>query len=322
MPTVSVIIPTYDRADVLPKAIDSVLSQTHRDLELIVVDDGSTDDTAAVVEGYEDDRVQYVAHETNRGANVARNTGIDAASGEYVAFLDSDDRWAPSKLERQLERLEQKGSEWVGAYCGFYRDLEGPSGHVLNGVATVLALGDDDGPMEGDRELQTGILADEVETCAGSTLVVERSVAQDIGGFDEELERFQDPEFVLRIADVGKVAYVDEPLVTLESVGSPAPEVVRRADRAYLEKHADLVAAAEDQGVEITAIHRFLLAKQFFADGRPLEGARLLRNARVRPRQYPGLLWAIGRGNYRPAALGITILVAIAFYGRTQTDTR
>lgn len=319
MPTVSVIIPTYNRAAVLPAAIDSVLAQTHDDFELLVVDDGSTDDTEAIVTGYDDDRVRYVAHETNRGANAARNTGIDAADGRYVAFLDSDDRWAPTKLRRQLQRLERKGDGWVAVYCGFDRDLGGSSGRVKKAIASLLALSDDDVTMEGGRELQAGILADEVETCAGSTLLVEREVAHSVGGFDESLDRFQDPEFVLRIADVGKIAYVDEPLVTLASVGSPAPDTVRKADEAYLEKHAETVAAVEDEGIDVTGIHRFLLAKQYYAAGRPLAGTRLMLNASVRPRQYPGLLWAVGRGigRRRSVALSIAVLAfaIVAFAG-------
>jgi len=315
MPTVSAIIPTYNRADVLPAAIDSVLAQTHEDLELLVVDDGSTDDTEAVVTGYDDDRVRYVAHETNRGANVARNTGIEEAKGTYVAFLDSDDRWRPTKLQRQLDRLDETDGDWVAAYCGFERDLDGVSGRLKKSVASLLALGDDDVTLEGGRELQAGILADEVETCAGSTLLVEREVARSLEGFDESLDRFQDPEFVLRIADVGKIAYVDEPLVTLASVGSPAPDTVRRADEAYLEKHAETVAAAEDRGIDVTGIHRFLLAKQYFAAGRPLAGIRFLRNAQIRPRQYPGLLWAVGRGSKRLTlvAAAMLTLAGVAF---------
>lgn len=105
-PAVSVVIPTYDRAAVLPRAIDSVLGQTVEDLELLVVDDGSTDRAPDVVAGYADDRVRCLRHEQNRGASAARNSGIEAASGDYVAFLDSDDEWLAGKLETQLAVLE------------------------------------------------------------------------------------------------------------------------------------------------------------------------------------------------------------------------
>ncbi|MFC6990634.1 glycosyltransferase family 2 protein [Haladaptatus sp. GCM10025707] len=95
MPTVSVVIPTYNRSEEVTHAIDSVLAQTYDDFELLVVDDGSTDDTEEVVTSYDDDRVKFIEHEENQGAPAARNTGIEHAEGEYVAFLDSDDEWLP-----------------------------------------------------------------------------------------------------------------------------------------------------------------------------------------------------------------------------------
>src|SRR6056297_1668487 len=116
-PTVSVIVPTYNRADALPRTVESVLGQTLDDLELIVVDDASTDDTPAVIDDYDDDRVQFVQHERNQGASAARNTGIDRAEGDYVAFLDSDDVWRPTKLEKQVQTLARRGDDWVAAYC-------------------------------------------------------------------------------------------------------------------------------------------------------------------------------------------------------------
>src|SRR6056297_2960635 len=117
MTRVSVIIPTYNRAKTLLRAIDSALAQTIDDLEVVVVDDGSTDNTESVLAAYDDPRVRPVIHETNQGANVARNTGLEHACGEYVAFLDSDDEWHPAKLERQLAVLEERSSDWIGVYC-------------------------------------------------------------------------------------------------------------------------------------------------------------------------------------------------------------
>src|SRR5439155_13490896 len=94
---------TYNRANYLPEAIESVLSQTHRDLEVIVVDDGSTDETEAIVRPYLG-RIRY-ARQENGGRSAARNTAVGIAQGEFVAFCDSDDRWLPDRLERQLEAL-------------------------------------------------------------------------------------------------------------------------------------------------------------------------------------------------------------------------
>ena len=105
-PTVSVVIPTHNRSDLLPRAIRSVFAQTFQDWEVIVVDDGSTDDTAAVVRSFRDERVRYVKLERNSGPSRARNVGIDGARGRYLAFLDSDDEYLPHKLETQLRQFQ------------------------------------------------------------------------------------------------------------------------------------------------------------------------------------------------------------------------
>ena len=104
-PLVSVVIPAYNRAGLIGRAIDSVLQQTHADLEVIVVDDASTDNTGEVVKAIGDTRIRYIRCERNAGASAARNTGIAAAAGRFVAFLDSDDVWMPEKLTLQLAVL-------------------------------------------------------------------------------------------------------------------------------------------------------------------------------------------------------------------------
>src|SRR5271156_960674 len=103
-PKVSVIIPTYNRADKVGKTIESALAQTFTDLEVIVIDDGSSDDTGRVLSEVFGDRIRYFA-QTNQGASIARNNGIEAARGEWIAFLDSDDLWEKDKLELQLQAL-------------------------------------------------------------------------------------------------------------------------------------------------------------------------------------------------------------------------
>lgn len=104
--SVSVVIPTYNRSEFLVQAVQSVLKQTRSALEIIVVDDASSDATRDVLMQIQDARLRYLRHEVNLGGAAARNTGIDAAQGDYVAFLDSDDQWFPTKIETQLERIE------------------------------------------------------------------------------------------------------------------------------------------------------------------------------------------------------------------------
>ena len=106
---VSVIIPTYNREKLIKRSIESVLAQTYADLECIVVDDGSTDNTQSVVEAIPDHRVKYVKLPEGKGANAARNFGVSIAKGEYIAFQDSDDLWDPEKLERQLAFMKEHG---------------------------------------------------------------------------------------------------------------------------------------------------------------------------------------------------------------------
>ncbi|MHC4551325.1 MAG: glycosyltransferase family 2 protein [Planctomycetota bacterium] len=140
MPRVSVIIPTYNRTDYICEAVDSVLSQTYRDIEVIVVDDGSTDRTQQVLESYGDQIV--VCRQVNAGVSAARNKGIELASGEWLAFLDSDDRWMAEKLQRQMDFIDRHpeiiahtvNAKFVNlpgekadnsfANCGFYPEKE------------------------------------------------------------------------------------------------------------------------------------------------------------------------------------------------------
>lgn len=122
-PTVSVIIPTYNRAHLVGRAIQSVLNQTYKDFELIIVDDGSTDNTEDIIKKYQkkDERIKYIRRKKNKGGSVARNTGINAAIGEYIAFLDSDDEWLTEKLERQMKVFKSTSSEVGVVYSGFFR---------------------------------------------------------------------------------------------------------------------------------------------------------------------------------------------------------
>ena len=116
MPKVSVIIPTYNRAEFLRSAIESALSQTFKDLEVVVADDKSTDHTREVVESFKDRRIKYILNEGKKGPSATRNTAILASEGEYIAFLDDDDEWLPDKLQRQVEVLDKSQPNICGVY--------------------------------------------------------------------------------------------------------------------------------------------------------------------------------------------------------------
>ncbi|TAK34595.1 MAG: glycosyltransferase family 2 protein, partial [Saprospiraceae bacterium] len=132
-PAVSVIIPTYNRAKTIERAIDSVLNQTFSDLELIVVDDCSTDFTVDVIKQYTDERLIYIRHENNRGEGGARNTGIRNSRAKYIAFLDSDDEWFPNKLEKQMPVIQESDSKVGIVYSHYIMQYEDGSGaHLEN----------------------------------------------------------------------------------------------------------------------------------------------------------------------------------------------
>jgi len=122
VPAVSVVVPTYQRAHSIARTVRSVLAQSMTQIEVLVIDDGGTDDTASVLREMDDPRIRYLRHETNRGANAARTTGVEAARAERIAFLDSDDVWHPDKLAKQRARMDEAGPGYGICYCWYSID--------------------------------------------------------------------------------------------------------------------------------------------------------------------------------------------------------
>jgi glycosyltransferase involved in cell wall biosynthesis len=198
MPEISVVIPTYESARYVGAAIESVLAQTHGDFEIIVVDDGSKDATAAVVAGYADPRVRYVRQE-NSGVAVARNRGMAEATGRWVAFLDADDTWYPEKLARQMAALRESGSRFCySAYMEVDANLS-PRG-IKRSVRHAAALE--------DLLLRGNIVG---SIC---TVVCDRELILATGGFDRRLSQCADWNMWVRLASSTDFTYIDEPLVT------------------------------------------------------------------------------------------------------------
>ena len=203
MPDVSVVVPAYNAARFLPEAIDSVLAQSIADVEVIVVDDGSTDGTESVVGRY-GAPVRYV-RQSNRGVSVARNRGIEESRGRYVAFLDADDTWYPSKLEKQLAALERQAD--YRACCTAY---------------DVVA--EDRSPLACQRGLgRTARLDDFVllgTVAFVSTIVCERSLLRELDGFDPALSQCADWDMWIRVATRTDILNVDEPLACYRQHGT------------------------------------------------------------------------------------------------------
>lgn len=290
MPTVSVVVPAYNRAHVLPRAIESVLSQTLDDLEIVVVDDNSEDDTQTVVDRFDDERVHYIRHEDNRGGSAARNTGIDATTGEFVAFLDSDDEFHPTKLEKQVADLRSRDDSWVASYCGVdYRTpptsrvarmAERGLRTVLEPLAPSLFEGYAGQGREGGAELVGPVLKMEFSTGGSSTMVVKRDTLEAMDGWDADFQRQQDWEFLVRLLRQGNLSYLDETLVTKYEWPGPSYDVVVRERERFLKKFADEVMAMELDGENVIAAHRFAIALSYFSAGDMDQGRRYLRGAR------------------------------------------
>ncbi len=201
-PTVSVIIPTFNREHLIQRTISSVLAQTFSDLELIIVDDGSTDNTGEVIQKFTDPRIRYIPLDKNYGGGYARNQGIKAAHGELIAFLDSDDEWMPEKLELQIARLRANDNPFMTVvYCIGYEYYESIKRQKLPKLDTY----------EGDvfDYLLRGWLPP-----TASLFMVKRSALIGVGGFDESLPSFQDYDLWLRLAEANNhFIAVNKPLV-------------------------------------------------------------------------------------------------------------
>lgn len=234
-PTVSIVLPTYNRAVVLDRSIRSVLEQTYTDFELIVVDDDSTDDTEEVVEGYDDPRVRYLEHDYNQGAAAARNTGIGAAYGDFIAFQDSDDEWLPRKLEKQMAVFERSPPE-VGVVYSAFLEVAGRGERRIPGSNPDW--------MDGDHHRRL-LKYNFITTQAA---VVRRDCFRTVGGFDEHLPRLMDWELWIRLSEPYRFEYIDEPLVRVyrqpDSISQDDSAVVE-ARELILEKHRERFAPEE-----------------------------------------------------------------------------
>lgn len=198
MPKVSVIIPTHNRAELVEKAIKSVLAQTYTDHEILVCDDASTDNTPHVIKSFKDPRIRYTRYENNIGVIEVRNNAIMKSTGSYIAFLDDDDEWLPTKLEKQVSVLDDSPDNLGLVYTGVYSiDTSGRiveitihrfKGNVLN------------------RLLFNSFITT-------STVIVKKQCFDIVGLFDPEYQSASDNDMWIRIAEIFEFDYVGEPLI-------------------------------------------------------------------------------------------------------------
>ena len=235
---VTAVIPAFNYARFLPRAIESVLSQTYREIECIVVDDGSTDNTSEVLARYQT-RVRAIA-QNNRGLSAARNTGIHAAAGEFIAFLDADDLWLPAKIAEQLAAFQAQpnlgaigcGAELVDAAGVHIRFLDYAQRHPVlheswNQVSQFRAVA----------------LRQFWVSASGSGALIPKRTFEDVGVFDETLRAAEDWDMWLRIAAKYPIFNVDDVLVRIFQHGSSS---FRNADKMERNQWSVYGAALRD----------------------------------------------------------------------------
>jgi glycosyltransferase involved in cell wall biosynthesis len=233
-PLVSVVIPTYKRTDKTFAAVDSILAQTYSNVEVVVVDDGSTDGSGGIVETFVKKRAAaghrvVFSSQANQGASAARNAGIAMAQGEYIGFLDSDDVWLPEKLESQLKAIEQFKGECAacvtdarlvndfGMDCGSFK---------WQGISFPETVGID--------RNATKSLAETFRFWV-STLVARADILRQLGGFNQKISFVEDRDILFRLSLVTAIAYVNKPLIRTDRNPSPPGSNHRPWDQKELQ---------------------------------------------------------------------------------------
>jgi len=195
MGKISIIIPTHNRSSLLKRAAESVLNQNYSNLEIIIIDDASTDDTKEVIQSINDKRIVYIRNSTNKGANFSRNTGLKKSTGEYIAFLDDDDYYSDeTKLKKQVE-LFHENKNLVFCGCGYFDKSTGKKRFpvVKGNISEKLLLNYSD-----------------IET---STILIKSKTIEKIGFLDEKLPSEQNHDFFYRISKKGEFDFIDEIMV-------------------------------------------------------------------------------------------------------------
>jgi len=195
-PLVSVIIPTYNRGWILKEAVDSVIAQDFKDFELIVVDDGSTDNTQDILNSYKEDII--VLKQNNKGVSSARNRGIASASGQYVSFLDSDDLWLPQKLSIQIDFFNANPDALI---------CQTEEKWIRNGIFV--------NPKKRHKKLSGDIFEQSLYLClvSPSAVMIKQNLFEEVGMFDESLPACEDYDMWLRVSCRYPVFLIDTPLI-------------------------------------------------------------------------------------------------------------
>ena len=249
---VSVIITTRNRCKLLRRAIESVVNQTYKDIEIVVVDDFSTDNTRMVCEAYSVKYV-YISKSESRGGNHARNVGISSSTGIYIAFLDDDDYWMPTKIQRQVALMESSDCSFV--YCGMCIEDVQENGNVTISAKRLNKR------LRGNLSKRIFVTICTTTSC----IMIKRALVDDIGTFDENLGFWQEYELIVRAAQKTDILFVDEHLVVYRNdrfdkcrLTNKYYEWLKAAE--YVEcKHRQLI---EKMTLAYTLLHKTLLYRE------------------------------------------------------------
>ena len=265
-PLVSVIIPTYNRAALVCRAIDSVLAQTFTDYEIIVVDDAGSDNTEEVLSARYKEKIVYIKKQNNEGLSAARNTGIKAAQGTYIAFLDDDDEWLPEKLRLQIQVLQQYTDSGL-VYCG-YTQVAG-DGAIIRQIRP-----------EKKGFILPDLLEDNYIAGSASAVLIKKDVLDKVGYFDETLTACEDWDLWIRIAQLCPIAYADHILVIYKIHADNMHKNLSRMEQNtlhLLHKHLSLMGTK--QRTRRLYRHYISFAWQNYKAGNTEEFRRLLSEA-------------------------------------------
>lgn len=263
-PKVSVIIPTYNRANLISKSIESVLNQTYTDFELIVIDDGSTDNTWDVVKSFDDERVKYVRHEKNKGLAASRNTGIKHSNGVFISFQDDDDKWLPEKLEKEIKLLKSSEQNVGIVYSGLCR-IDGDKKTYWPESRHIKKEGN----------LTNELIA---SNFVHSLVSIRKSCFEKVGLYDENLRAAEDWDLNLRLSKYYEFKFINEALIVSDRRDDCLSRnllLMLDCTEKIFEKHSDIFTKQKKSVAEIYGY----LASQLCLEGHLIEGRKCFSKA-------------------------------------------